>query len=131
MSETALCPLDELEDGGARRFDVGGHRLAVIRLGDRVYVIGDRCTHQDISLSEGEVDPDTCHIECWKHGSSFSLETGVPDVLPATRPVPVYRAWVDDDRTVRVALDSPEGTAFGPAASRPGAGAPTTGDADV
>ena len=70
-------------------------KLLRVRLGDDVYVIGDICTHQDISLSEGEVDADTCHIECWKHGSSFSLETGEPDVFPATRPVPVYRAWVD------------------------------------
>jgi hypothetical protein len=34
---------------------------------------------------------------------------------------------------VHVALDSPEGTAFDPAATAPGAGAgaPTTGEADV
>ena len=76
---------------------------------DDVYVIGDICTHQDISLSEGEVDADTCHIECWKHGSSFSLETGEPDVLPATRPVPVYRAWVDSGE-VFVAIEDAEGT---------------------
>ena len=72
-------------------------------------MIGDICTHQDISLSEGEVDVDTCHIECWKHGSSFSLITGVPDVLPATRPVPVYRAWVDAGE-VFVEIDAAEGT---------------------
>jgi hypothetical protein len=32
------------------------------------------------------------------------LETGQPDVLPATRPVPVYRSWVQDGQ-VYVALD--------------------------
>ena len=104
---TAIAALTDLTDGQAHRFDVDGHRLAVIRLGDDVYVIGDRCTHADISLSEGEVDPETCHIECWKHGSSFSLVTGEPDVLPATRPVPVYRAWVEGG-DVLVALDSPK-----------------------
>ena len=108
MSAT-LCAFDELVDGEARRFDVEGHRLAVVRIDDSVYVIGDRCTHQDFSLSEGEVDVDTCHLECWKHGSSFSLETGAPDALPATRPVPVYAARVEDGR-VLVELD-PEGAA--------------------
>ena len=103
-----LTALDALQDGAAQRFDVDGHRLAVVRLGESVYVIGDRCTHQDISLAEGEVDAETCHIECWKHGSSFSLETGVPDVLPATRPVPVYRAWVDAGQ-VYVDLEHIEG----------------------
>ncbi len=104
MSAHDLCALDELSSGAARRFDVEGHRLAVVRIDDAVYVIGDRCTHQDFSLSEGEVDEDTCHLECWKHGSSFSLVTGQPDALPATRPVPVYAARVEDGR-VLVELD--------------------------
>ena len=46
-------------------------RIAVVRIDDDWYAIGDTCTHQDISLSEGEVDPDDLEIECWKHGSSF------------------------------------------------------------
>jgi len=108
MSAHPIAPLDALADGEAQRFDVGGHRVAVIRIGDDVYVIGDTCTHQEISLSEGEVDVDTCHIECWKHGSSFSLRTGEPDVLPATRAVPVYRAWVDAGE-VFVEIDDAEG----------------------
>ncbi len=72
-------------------------------------MIGDRCTHQDFSLSEGEVDGDTCHIECWKHGSSFSLVTGQPDALPATRPVPVYAARVVDGRVLVELEVDPEG----------------------
>ena len=95
-----LCALSDLTPGSARRFDVGDRRLAVVRIDDDVYVIGDRCTHADFSLSEGEVDADTCHIECWKHGSSFSLVTGEPDVLPATQPVPVYDAAVVDGDVV-------------------------------
>lgn len=106
MSAVVLCPLDELIDGEGRRFDVEGHRLAVIRIGGGVYVIGDRCTHAEASLSEGEVDPETCHIECWRHGSGFSLETGVPDALPATRPVPVFEAHVDDGQVVVELTDS-------------------------
>jgi 3-phenylpropionate/trans-cinnamate dioxygenase ferredoxin subunit len=99
-NETVICRLDDLTDGAGQRFDVYGHRLAVVRIGDAVYVIGDRCTHAEASLSEGEVDVDTCHIECWRHGSSFSLVTGQPDVLPATRPVPVYTAHVRDGDVV-------------------------------
>ena len=33
---------------------------------------------------------DEREIECWKHGSTFSLVTGEPQTLPATQPVPVY-----------------------------------------
>ncbi len=94
MTGIIVASFKDLPDGGATRVDVGGRRLSVIRIDQSVYVIGDRCTHADVSLSEGEVDVDTCHIECWKHGSSFSLVTGEPDAFPATRPVPVYEAHV-------------------------------------
>jgi 3-phenylpropionate/trans-cinnamate dioxygenase ferredoxin component len=89
-----LCRLEELPDGGARRFEVDGHAIAVVRIGEDVYAIGDQCSHQDISLSEGEVDPDDRTLECWKHGSTFDLRTGKPETLPATRPVPTYEVAV-------------------------------------
>ncbi len=95
--EQRLCGFAELVDGGARRIDIDGHRIAVVRIGDEVHAIGDRCTHQDISLSEGDVHPETCELECWKHGSTFSLRTGVPSCLPATRAVPVYAVSVRGD----------------------------------
>jgi 3-phenylpropionate/trans-cinnamate dioxygenase ferredoxin subunit len=39
---------------------------------------------------------DEKELECWKHGSAFSLVTGEPSTLPATQPVPVYVASVVD-----------------------------------
>ena len=93
---TRLCALDDLTDGEAARFEVEGHVLAVVRLGDDVYVIGDTCSHADVSLSEGEVDEDDCTLECPKHGSAFDLTTGAPRSLPAVRPVPRYEASVVD-----------------------------------
>ncbi|MHB8293718.1 MAG: non-heme iron oxygenase ferredoxin subunit [Acidimicrobiales bacterium] len=89
-----LCPAGDLASGEARRFDVSGHRIALVRIDDSFYAVGDRCSHQNYSLSEGEVYPDTLEIECWKHGSTFSLKSGEPSSLPATRPVPVYEVDV-------------------------------------
>ena len=57
--------------------------------------IGDTCTHGDISLSDGFVEGDT--LECWAHGSAFSLRTGRPLNLPAYEPVPVYEVTIDGD----------------------------------
>jgi 3-phenylpropionate/trans-cinnamate dioxygenase ferredoxin subunit len=54
------------------------------------------CTHQDISLSEGELHEDEREIECWKHGSTFSLETGEPQSLPATKAEPVFDVRILD-----------------------------------
>jgi 3-phenylpropionate/trans-cinnamate dioxygenase ferredoxin subunit len=92
-----LCSRDDLAPGSARRFDVGEHRIALVRIGDDFYAIGDRCSHADYSLSEGDVWEDELEIECPKHGSTFSLLTGEPQTLPATQPVPTYAVQVDGD----------------------------------
>ena len=93
---TVSFPLDELAPGTARRVVVDGVAVAVVRIDDDVYAIGDVCSHANVSLSEGEVWCDEKELECPKHGSTFSLETGDPVTLPATQPVPVYRAQVVD-----------------------------------
>jgi len=88
---------DELVSGQARRFDVGRHRICVVRIGDDFYAIGDRCSHADYSLSEGEVLTDELEIECPQHGSAFSLKSGEPSTFPATKPVPVYEVYQEGD----------------------------------
>jgi 3-phenylpropionate/trans-cinnamate dioxygenase ferredoxin subunit len=95
-----VCALDEFESGTARKVEHAGRSIAVVRIDDQVYAIGDVCSHGNVSLSEGEVDCDAVEIECWKHGSAFCLRTGVPQTLPATQPVPVYDAVIDDGMVV-------------------------------
>lgn len=97
VAEHRIGSVADVPDGGARQFVVDGHKVAVVRIDDDFYAIGDTCTHQNISLSEGEVHTDTREIECWKHGSTFSLVTGAPDSLPATQPVPVFTVRRDGD----------------------------------
>ena len=97
MSEVRACSLSELADAVAHQVDVGGCPVALVRLGDTVYAIGDTCSHAEVSLAEGIVDTDECALECWKHGSLFSLESGEALTLPATRPVPIYVVRVDGD----------------------------------
>ncbi len=95
-----LCSVDDIAPGDAKRFDRDGHRIAVVRIDDDWYAIGDRCTHADISLAEGDVDADDRTIECWKHGSLFSLESGAALTLPATRPTPTYAVRVEAGRVL-------------------------------
>ena len=94
--------LADLLPGTAQQVEVGGHLIALVRIGDDVYAIGDTCSHANVSLSEGEVNVEDREIECWKHGSTFSLETGEPQTLPATQAVPVYEARVEDGEIVVV-----------------------------
>ena len=92
----------DLKPDNVVRLDAGGDDggVCLVRIGDEFYAIGDRCSHADVSLSEGDLDVEERCIECWKHGSSFSLLDGEPQSLPATRPVPVYQVRLDGDDVV-------------------------------
>ena len=96
-SRHRIGSLADFPAGAAHRVEVDRHPIAVVRIDDDLYAIGDTCTHQRISLSEGDVHPSERTLECWKHGSAFSLETGEPSSLPATRPTPVFTVVREGD----------------------------------
>jgi 3-phenylpropionate/trans-cinnamate dioxygenase ferredoxin subunit len=87
-------PLDALTPGSGTRVEQGDTRIAVFLIGDEVYAIGDRCSHAEASLAEGEVFG--TEVECPRHGSEFDVTTGRPGSLPATQPVPTYEVVVED-----------------------------------
>ncbi|MFE7844731.1 non-heme iron oxygenase ferredoxin subunit [Microbacterium sp. NPDC057407] len=96
MTAQRACALSELVQDEARRVEIDGVAIAVVLDGNgEVHAIGDTCTHGDISLSDGFVEGET--LECWAHGSAFSLRTGKPLNLPAYEPVPVFAVTIDGD----------------------------------
>ena len=84
----------ELKDGAGTNVESGELRIAVFRIGDDVYAIGDRCSHAEASLAEGEVFG--VGVECPRHGSEFDVTTGEPGSFPATQPVPTYEVEIVD-----------------------------------
>lgn len=100
----------DLTPGTPQRVLVGETPVAVVLVGDRVYAVGDTCSHAEVSLSGGEVFCDELEIECPQHGSVFSLLTGEPGTLPATQPVPVFDVTVVDD-VVTIRSTEDEGVA--------------------
>ena len=92
---TKVCELSELTVNQAKRVVVDGVPIAIVLdSAGQVHAIGDTCTHGDISLAEGFVEGET--LECWAHGSQFSLITGKPLSLPAYEPVPVFAVEIED-----------------------------------
>ena len=101
MSAQRVCALAYLEQDMPLRVEPDGVPITVIKDSEGVvHAIGDTCTHGDISLAEGFVENDA--IECWAHGSQFSLATGKPLNLPAYEPVPVFDVTVDDSGVVYI-----------------------------
>jgi 3-phenylpropionate/trans-cinnamate dioxygenase ferredoxin subunit len=101
----------DLAPNSALKVEVEGQDIALVRCDEGVFAIGNRCSHADVDLSEGEVDG--CALECWLHGSQFDLRTGRPLSLPALEPVPTYRVdIVGDGDDARVLIEpTPQATA--------------------
>jgi len=98
MTHVRVCSVGEVPTGEARRFEVDGHEIAVVNLGDDgIRAIDAVCSHERYHLDEGDVDIELETIECPKHGSTFDLNTGMPRSLPATVPVGVHAVMVEDD----------------------------------
>jgi len=98
-----VARLGDLTDGAATRFVVSGTPVAVVLTEGDVFAVDDRCSHADVSLSEGDVEG--CFIECWLHGSQFDLRTGEPTCLPANTPIATYTVKIEgtgDDARVLV-----------------------------
>jgi 3-phenylpropionate/trans-cinnamate dioxygenase ferredoxin subunit len=91
-------PAGEVPEGEARRYSMEDRSVAVANLGEKGFRAVDAvCSHAHYFLDEGEVDVEESSIECWKHGSTFDLDTGRPRTLPATQPVATYAVTHDGD----------------------------------
>ena len=84
----------DLREGVGLKVDIDEHRIAVFLIDGSVFAIGDRCSHAEASLAEGEIFDH--EVECPRHGSTFDLTTGYPQSLPATKPVPTYAVSIED-----------------------------------
>lgn len=95
MARMKALDQSDLVQDQAVRVELDGIPIAVVLDSQgEIHAIGDTCSHGQISLSEGFVEGDT--LECWAHGSAFSLRTGIPQNLPAYEPVPVYVVEIED-----------------------------------
>jgi 3-phenylpropionate/trans-cinnamate dioxygenase ferredoxin subunit len=106
MAERSVVEVARVEDippGHAARIVVDGVPVAIFNVDGEFYALDDTCSHAEASLSEGELDVDSCTIECPLHGSCFDLRTGEPLSLPAVIPVGVHDVVVEDG-IIKVAL---------------------------
>ena len=96
MTELAWNSVGTAEEapvGFLRRVEVEGAAVCLGKTADGWVAFQDTCTHEECSLSDGELDGGV--IVCPCHASEFDLRTG--DVLcpPALDPLPIYEARVE------------------------------------
>ena len=94
MTFEKVASVDEVDVGTAIRVEVRGEPIALVRItADTVKAVHNICSHQYYDLApEGWIGDNS--IECAKHGSTFDLDTGAAESLPAVNPIPVYACKV-------------------------------------
>ena len=95
MAAVAVGHEGDVAPGQALRVVVQGIPIAIFNVNDEYFAIGDTCTHEEFSLSEGEL-VDEYTIECPLHGAQYDIRTGAVLCLPATNPTDSYSIWVED-----------------------------------
>ena len=95
MEFVRVATVGEIEPGRAKRVEVGEEEIAIFNLDGEYYAIGDTCSHEEASLSEGDVFGDC--VECPLHGAQFDITTGKNLTLPAVSPVPSYPVKLEGD----------------------------------
>jgi nitrite reductase/ring-hydroxylating ferredoxin subunit len=87
---TQALPVDELEGPDPVSVQVGDTPVLLVRDGDEVLALHDRCSHRGCSLAGGKIEDGA--IVCPCHDSTFDLRTGAIRRGPATAPQPVLEA---------------------------------------
>jgi 3-phenylpropionate/trans-cinnamate dioxygenase ferredoxin subunit len=93
--------LSDLGPGTAKLVEAGGRQVAVFNVDGDLYALDDYCSHEEGSLSEGELigcegEPSGCEIECPIHGARYDLRTGKVTQDPAVLPVDTFAVRVSD-----------------------------------
>jgi 3-phenylpropionate/trans-cinnamate dioxygenase ferredoxin subunit len=100
MSKCVVAALTDLDDGTTlMRVEANGVPVCLARLASgEVFAISDLCSHEEIELSDGELDGED--VECPAHGSRFNVRTGEVSGLPAQDPVATYPVTVEDGKII-------------------------------
>jgi len=89
------CSVKELEKGEMLDFDLEGKKILLANLNGKIYATDRICTHADADLSNGILSEEG--VTCPLHLSTFNLETGVPQNLPAELPLKTYNVKIEQN----------------------------------
>ena len=84
---------NQIPRNGLVALDVDGVAIAVANVAGVFYAFEDTCTHEQCSLSQGDLSGTT--VTCMCHGAEFDVRNGRVLAPPAPLPVQVYRTKID------------------------------------
>jgi nitrite reductase/ring-hydroxylating ferredoxin subunit len=93
---TPAADASQLPDGRPLRVVVKDTPVLLLRDGEQIFAIHDRCSHRGCSLSDGSVEGN--EIVCSCHGSRFDRRDGSLKGGPATAAQPAFQVRQEDGR---------------------------------
>lgn len=85
-----------LKTGKMMRVTVQNQDILLADVEGTVYAVDDMCSHEDASLYNGALKG-RC-VECPLHGSLFDLQTGEPQMEPASEAIRTYPVKIENDQ---------------------------------
>lgn len=92
-----VCDVKSLKDGEMLDFDHGDKKVLLAKAGDRVFATDRICTHAYADLATGILNEEEQTVTCPLHLSTFKLDTGVPQNLPAEEPLKIYKVKIQEN----------------------------------
>ncbi len=90
-----VAHVGDLQPGEMTYVEVGDAPVCLINYDGDYYALSDICTHEEASLSDGEIVGD--EVECPLHGGAFEIRTGLPVAFPVVVPTETYQVRIVGD----------------------------------
>jgi nitrite reductase/ring-hydroxylating ferredoxin subunit len=88
----------DLKPNQMKVVNANGKPILLVNLEGTYYAIGNKCTHMQCTLTNGELKGEV--VQCPCHGSKFNVKTGKVVGGPAAVPEPVYELKVEDGKVL-------------------------------
>ncbi len=69
-----IAAVQDIPDGGMKKYDVDDREITVARIGESIYAFDDRCRHMNAPLHQGKIEDG--RVVCPLHKTRFELSTG-------------------------------------------------------
>ena len=92
---TKVATLEDCPPGYLHKVMVGANPVVLANIDGSVHAIMDRCTHEELPLSDGEMEGNV--IVCPYHGARYDVTSGAARGLPAIKPVKSFPVEIRED----------------------------------
>jgi 3-phenylpropionate/trans-cinnamate dioxygenase ferredoxin subunit len=101
MTFVNVASIADLKPNKMKAVNANGKPILLVNLESTYYAIGNKCTHMQCTLTNGELKGEV--VQCSCHGSRFNVKTGKVVGGPAAIDEPKYEVKVENGQIMVMA----------------------------